>query len=148
MLLLSLGNSQCVVKREALGEVGKTLVSADYHHFLVIKNGAKVIKAQYNIAVITRATEYIGSLGSNTGLYREIVRVAADADHECEKLEAVLDLAIMRSSNSMTIVALAESACRIETPAQEEAWQKAYDLMLEGAEYSSVEEGLAVLRGK
>ena len=142
-----MGNPQCAVKRGALGDIGKTFVSADYHHFLVIQNGGKVIKAKHNIAVITRGTEYIGSLGSNTGVYRKIVQVASEADHECEKLEALLDLAIMRRTDSMTIVALAEGACRIETPAQEEAWQKAYDTMLEGAEYASVEEALEILKG-
>ena len=147
MLLLSLGNPQCEVKRQALGEIGKTFVSADYHHFLVIRNGGRIVKAKYNLPVITRATEYIGSLGSNTGVYREIARVAAETDHECERLEAVLDLAIVRTSNPRSILALAESACRLETPAHEEAWQKAYDTLLEGAEYPSVEEAIAIMRG-
>ncbi len=147
MLVLSLGNPQCAVKRGALGDVGKTLISADYHHFLVIKNGGRVIKAKHNIPVITRATEYIGSIGSNTGVYRRFVSIAAEADHECAQLEAALDLAIMRTSNSGSVLALAESACLVETSEQEEAWQRAYEKLLAGAEYKSVEEALVALKG-
>ena len=142
--LLTLPNYSA--KRSALGSVGRSLFTAHGHQLCIIESGGRILKAKYNLSVITRANEYIATLGSNTLVYRSIARVAADTDCECELLDSVLDLAVVRRSESRTIIALAESACRIETEKQRENWQEVYDEMLAGAEYPSVDIALTSMR--
>ena len=139
MMIFFLVNPKYSQKRKALGEAGKTLVTADHHHVLVAEGGKRLLEADFNLAVITRANTYIANIGSNTTVFQEIARVAAEADHECERLEAVLDLAVMSTSEAGRILALAESACHVAVEDQEAAWQEAYDFMLTRAEYPSVE---------
>jgi hypothetical protein len=139
LLIFSLANPNYSEKRGALSTVGKSLFTSNYHHYLVAESAGQILQAQYNLAVIARASQYIGSLGSNTTTYRKIASIAAEADHECSRLELVLDLAVMTTSDSSNVLALGESACRIKSVEDELLWQKAYDLMLERAEFSSLE---------
>ena len=139
LLIFSLANPNYSEKRGALSTVGKNLFTSNYHHFLVAESAGQILKAQYNLAVIARASQYIGSLGSNTATYRKIAHIAAEADHECGRLEQVLDLAVMTTSDCSNVIALGESACRIKSAEDGILWQKAYDLMLGRTEFSSVE---------
>ena len=132
--------------REALGSVGSTLVKAKYHHAVVLESGGRAIQARHNLQIISRATEYMGTLGSGTTVFREIARIASEADQEYPRYEAVLDLAVRSTSNAKRILAIAESVCRIESPEDEMKWQAAYDDMLASAEFSSVEVAVASRR--
>ena len=133
----------CERKRTALGEVGGTLLEADRHQAAILEGGARVLKARHNLGVVTRATEYMSAFGSNTGVFRDIAGVAADADRECALLDTVLTLAARSTSESRIIVRLAELACAVEGTPQEEAWWAAYDEMAARAAYPSVEAALA-----
>ena len=143
LLLFFLANPNYAEKRTALGSVAQTLVRADHHQAVIVEGGARAFRAQYNLAVIARATEYMGRLGSGTLVYREIARIAAEADRECIRFEAVLDLAVRSTTNSQRVLALAESVCRIDSEEDEALWQTAYDAMLEKAEYPSVQVAVA-----
>lgn len=143
LVLLAVSSPRFGEKYGALGSVGQTLLGADYNQVPIVQCGGILITARHNISVVTRAAEYISILGSNTGVFLEIAQIAAEADSECARLADVLDLAVMRSSESMITIALAKNACRLETPEQQAAWQQLYDSMLAGAEYPSVEAALA-----
>ena len=143
LLLFFFANPNYAEKRRALGSVGHTLINAKHHQAVIIEGGGHAFRAQYNLALIARATEYIGTLGSGTSVYREIARIASEADRECSRFEDVLDLAVRSTSNSQGVLALAESVCRIDGPEDEAKWQAAYDAMLEIAEYPSVEVAVA-----
>ena len=130
-------------KGRALGDVGGTLVSADCNYVPVVKCGGVVLKAQYNIDVIARAAEYLVAVGGNTQVFMEIARIAADTDSECPRLDEVLDLAVMKHSESVRVLALAKSACLLQTEEQVAGWQHEFDALAASAEYASVEAGLS-----
>ena len=143
LLLVFLLDPRYTAKRDALVSVGQLLVNSKAHQVVVVEGGVRVFTAQYNFAVIERAINYMGTLGSGTSVYRDIARIASEADRECERFEAVLDLAVRSTSNSQRVLALAESVCRIDSPEDEAIWQAAYDSMLEMAEFPSVEVAVA-----
>ena len=80
----------------------------------------------------------MGTFGSGTLVFREIARIAAESDKECVLLDSVLDLAARSTSDSQRILALAESACRVEGTGEESTWLAAYEEMSARAQYSSV----------
>ena len=123
--------------------VGRTLIDADSNYISVVEFSPFVVRARHNIPLITRAADYSVAVGANTQVFLTIARIASEADCECERLDSVLDLAVVKRSETNRILGLAMSACGLETPEQIEAWQKAYNEVLETAEYSSVEEALA-----
>ena len=139
LTLFFLLNPRFAAKRGALGSASQTLLTADHHHALVAEGGWRALGADHNLAVITRANRYIATFGSGTSVYREIVRIAAEADQECEKLEAVLDLAVRSTSDADRILALAESACAVDGQEEEAAWQEVFDVMDVWAAYPTVE---------
>ena len=130
-------------RADALGDVGKTLVSADCNQVPVVRCGAELFKAEHNIDIVTRAADYLVAVGGNTSVFLEIARIAAEADDECPRLNDVLDLAVMKQSESMRVLALAGSACSLRTQEQVAAWNREYEYLAASAEYASVEEGLA-----
>lgn len=141
--LVFVANPRFEAKREALGAVGSTLLSAKYHHAVILQGGARVLGARYNLQTIARATQYMATFGSNTLVFKEIARIAAEADRECALLDSVLDLAARSSSESQRILSLAESACRVEGAEDEAVWSAAYADMAANAQYPSVAAALA-----
>ena len=129
-------------KGRALSDVGGTLVSADCNYGPVVDCGGVVLRAKHNLNVVTRAADYLVAVGGNTKVFMEIARIAADAEAECPRLNEVLDLAVMKRSESMHVLALARSACRLQTEEQIAQWQRVYDELAASAEYTSVEAGL------
>ncbi|PIE21824.1 MAG: hypothetical protein CSA62_15520 [Planctomycetota bacterium] len=125
-------------KRSALVVVGNAVAGAKYHHVPMIATGASALRARHNLKVIAQATEYMGTFGSNTGLFRDIAKVAARCDHECPQLLDVLDLAARSKEESWKIVRLAEEACRCETPEDYARWHVMYDRQSEAVTYPSV----------
>ena len=146
VVLFFLINPKFEAKRGALNSVWNTLRKAPAHQAVVIEGGGLAFQAQYNLRVISRATEYIGTLGTGTSIYREIARIAAEDNQENIRYEAVLDLAVRSTSESGHILELARSVSRIDSPEDEAMWQEAYDQMLLRAEYPSVE--IAIERQK
>ena len=146
-VLFLLAAPQFEGKREALSEVGSTLLDSDRHQLPIAASGLSALKAGYNHDVIVQAAEYMRAFGSNTTVFRDIATTAAEADHECPKLRSVLDLAARSNSDSARILALAESACRLQGPEDEAAWQAFYDHLSEIAAYPSVEAALAAQTG-
>ncbi|PID81576.1 hypothetical protein CSB20_02295 [bacterium DOLZORAL124_64_63] len=124
-------------KRSALVVVGNTVVGAKSHQVPMIANGVSALRAQHNLKVIAQATEYMATFGSNTGLFRDIAKVAARCDHECPQLLDVLDLAARSKQESWKIVKLAEEACRCQTPEDYARWHVMYDRLSETATYPS-----------
>ena len=145
-LLFFFANPNYAEKRTALGSVGHTRISAKHHQAVIVEGGGFAFRGQHNLKVIARATEYMGTLGPRTSLYREIARIAADADREYARYDAILDLAVRSTTNSQRVLALAESVQRIDSPENEAVWQAAYDAMLEMAEYPTVEVAVASQR--
>ncbi len=143
MVVFIISSPQFKRKAGALGSVGQTLINADCNYIPVVECGGIAMQAEFNLQVITQAAEYLEAVGGNTQVFLTIARIASETQEECPRLASLLDLAVMKTSESMTIIALAESACRIETPEHEEAWQSVYHTMLESAEYSSVAEALS-----
>lgn len=141
-VVVVIGSPRLGERWAGLRSVGGSLLTADSNQFPIAKCTGLVLSAEHNTAVVTRAAEYMAHFGSNTPVFLRIAEIAAEAEEECPRLEQVLDLAIMRSSESMTVLELASSACRLETPEEEAAWQRLYDEMLAGAEYSSPQEAL------
>jgi hypothetical protein len=135
--------SQSGPRRDAVGEAVDHLFHGGKHPLAVIESSGRAATACCNLSVIRRATQYIATTGSNTQVYREIIRIAGRADHDCPLLEEVLDLAIRKRSESVRVVTLAERACQVENASQEAAWRKAYDALEETAEYPSVAAALA-----
>lgn len=127
----------------ALGGVGDTLISADCNQVQVVKCGAVVLHAEHNVDIVVRAADYLVAVGGNTRVFMEIARIAADASDECPLLSEVLDLAVMKQSESMRVLALAKSACNLQTEEQIFAWRREYEALVATAEYSSVDAGLA-----
>jgi hypothetical protein len=139
LILFFLLSPDFAEKRGALGASIKTLVTADHHHALVAEGGTRVLKADHNLAVITRANRYIATFGSQTSVYRKIAEIAAAADHECPLLEEVLDLAVRSVSDVAPILELAEKACWVDSPEDEAIWREVYDMMEARAAYPTVE---------
>ena len=133
-------------KVTALGDVGGTLVSADCNYVPVVQCGAVVLKAEHNVDVITQAADYLVAVGGNTQVFMEIAKVAANAEAECPRLDKVLDLAVMKQSESVRVLALARSACGVQTEEQVAQWESEYEALVATAEYASVEAGLASRR--
>jgi len=125
--------------RDALVVTGKTLVDARYNQAVVLEGAKRALTARYNLTVISRSTTYVGEFGAGTRVFREISRIAAEADCECVRLDSVLDLAARSTTKPQRILALAASACSLEGPEAEENWQAEYDILLELAEYPTVE---------
>ncbi|MFO7652742.1 MAG: hypothetical protein R6X25_02865 [Candidatus Krumholzibacteriia bacterium] len=136
---------QLAQRRAAIASIFDELRGGDNHHIRVVECGGLAFRAPYNHAVIERAAHYVATLGSNTSVYMAIARIAANAPAECPRLAAVLDLAVMRQSESQAIVELARRACRFTSPADEQAWQRAYESLVATAEYPSVEMALSKL---
>ena len=130
-------------KRSALGSVGRSLLTSDKHHAQILRGGRMLMGAEHNHAVIARASDYMGHFGTNTGLYRRIAEIAAEAEEDCPRLEDVLDLAARRVGGTPYVLELAELACQLEGPEEEEAWQQAFESLSISAEYATVEEALA-----
>ena len=76
------------------------------------------IRARHNLDVITRAAEYVGSIGSDTGVFLAIADAAAAADDECPELERVLDLAVRNTRGTAVLIPLCEVICSGGTPEQ------------------------------
>ncbi len=143
LVLFLLAAPQFEGKRKALSEVGGTLLDSGHHQLPIAASGLSALQADYNYDVIVRAAEYMKAFGSNTSLFRSIAKTAASADHECPQLARVLDLAARSNSDAARILALAESACRIQSAEDEAVWQAYYDQVSEIAFYPSVEAALA-----
>ncbi len=111
-------------KLGALGSVGKTVVTADKHWLPAFQCGSIVLRAEYNHAVIEKAARYVAEYGHNTQVFMSIAKMAAAADKECPLLGEVLDLAAVKTSESMSVIALAEAALKVETPEQESRWRE------------------------
>lgn len=130
-------------RANALRAVGWTLVTAHRNHAPVAGCAGLVIGANHNVSVITRAADYIVAVGSNTSVFIEIADIAANADRECPRLGEVLELGVRKQSESGRILALARSACRVETAEEVAAWQREFDAVAATAEYPSVEAALS-----
>lgn len=130
-------------KRGALSSVGGTLVKAPYHQAVIVEGGVRVLEAEFNLETIARATEYMGTFGSGTGVYREIARIASEAEQDCPLLEEVLDLAARSISDAGHILSLAERACAVEGSEGEAAWRTEFEQLAEHAHYPSVEAAIA-----
>lgn len=143
LALFFLAAPQFEGKRTAFGEVGSTLLDSDYHQVPIAASGLSALQADYNHDVIVRAAEYMKVFGSNTSVFRAIAKIAASADRECPQLALVLDLAARSNSDTARILALAESACEIQSSADQAVWQAHYDQVSEIAIYPSVEAALA-----
>lgn len=133
-------------KRKALTDVVGTTLMSDAHHVRVVECGKLVLEAEYNYTVITRAAEYMGSLGSNTGTYMAIARLASEADHEVPELGQVLDLAVLKQSESSSIVELGRAAVAINGDIERSSWQARYADMLSTAEYPDLSTALADMK--
>jgi hypothetical protein len=127
--------------------VGRVFRGGD-HPLVLMESAKRTAGARYNIEVIARATDYIATIGSNTQVFRDIVRVASTADHECPLLGEALDLAVRKQSESPKIVALAKAACDVKNAEQEAAWRQDLAWLERSADFSSVESALAKLRGR
>lgn len=134
---------QFETKRNALFSVGNTLVEAPYHQAVIVEGGGRALKAKYNHATIARATEYMGTFGSGTRVYREIARIASEADMECPLLDQVLDLAARSTRDAGAILALAERACEVQGTGGEADWLAEFEVLSQWAEYPSVEAAIA-----
>lgn len=141
-LLISFVSPHMADKRRALGSVGHTLATANQHHAMVLLGGRLIMNAEFNLPVIARATEYMGRFGTNTGVYHQIAEIAAEADHECPRLEDVLDLAVRKETDTPYVLDLARRACTLEGPDEEAAWQQAYESLSATAEYASLEDAI------
>lgn len=147
LVLFLLAAPQFENKREALGEVGGLLLDTDHHQVPLVASGLSALKADHNHEVIVRAAQYMKEFGSNTSVFREIAEIAAEADHECPQLALALDLAARSNSDSARILALAEAACRVDSPEDEAIWQAYYDQLSEIAVYPTVEAALEAQGG-
>jgi hypothetical protein len=143
LVLFLLAAPQFADRRNAVFKVGNTLLDSEYHQVPIAASGLSALEADYNHGVIVKTVEYMSTFDSNTSVFREIAKIAAGADHECPKLNLVLDLAARSNSDTDRIVALAESACRIQSADDEAAWQAFYDHLSEIAVFPSVEAALA-----
>jgi len=132
-------------KVEALGDVARTVGDAGMHQAVVIQCGGKVFRAKHNLDVITRVAGYVATIGSNTGVYMAVADAAADAPAECPVLDELLDLALMKQSESATLIGLIETACREKSPDEMERWQATYRRLHDQREYLTVEDALAAL---
>lgn len=140
--LLLVGITRPDAARSVAG-IARSTVASDKHHLPMLQIGRLAMRASHNHAVIERAAEYAGVMGSNTSIYRGIAEAAADLDQECPDLERVLDLAAMCSSDGGAILALARSACRTATPEDARRWEEVYAQVLSVAQYPDVETALA-----
>lgn len=138
-----LASSRYQANREALKEVGNTLINSEQHQEAIAEGGARVLIARYNSDTIARATKYMSTFGSGTGVFQEIARIAAEADRDCTLLDSVLDLAARSTSNSKNILELAEGACTAENTPDDTAWFTKYEKLLGEAYYPSIEAAIA-----
>ena len=133
-------------KVDALGDVVRTVGDADMHHGVVIQCGKKVFRARHNLDIITRVAGIVGTVGSNTMVYMAVADAAADAEAECPVLDELLDLALMKQSESMTLIGLIETACAEKSSQDEVLWAETFQYLYDRREYPSVEEALAALQ--
>lgn len=133
---------QLAEKRAALVDVGRRLLHTGSHQLPIAECAGLIARAKHNVPVIERAADYMGTIGSGTSVFRDIARIAADSDIETDRLDKVLDLAVLKTSDTSQILSLARTACRIETDEQAEAWEKAYRSVLATADFASLEEAV------
>jgi hypothetical protein len=135
-------------KVRALDDVGKTLATSDCNQLPVVECGGRVFEAKHNIELIGRTADYMVAVGGNTKVFLEIAEIAAAAGDECPRLARVLDLAVVKRSESARVVALARTACELRSEDQLAAWRQEFDRLWSTAEYTSVEEGLTARGGE
>ena len=140
--LLLVGTTRPEAARSVAG-IAKSTVTAGKHQLPMLQIGRLAMRASHNHAVIERAAEYAGVMGSNTSIYRGIAEAAADLDADCPDLDRVLDLAVVCGSDGGAILALARSACRTTTPEEVQRWEDVYAQILSVAQYPDVESALA-----
>jgi|GEM_PF-4141835 len=129
-------------QRRALNDVAGTTLLADAHHVRVVECGKLVLQAEYNYDVITRAAEYVGTLGSSTSVYVGVARIASEADHEVPELAEVLDLAVMKQNEMDRVLALAREAVAIQNETQRTIWRARHASLLATAQYPNLRTAL------
>jgi len=146
LLFLVILGARVIPRLGPLGDIAGHLIHAEGHQGPTIRCGGLVLQAEHNMAVIERAAEYVSTLGPNTSMYLQIAQRAADADHECPRLEAVLDLAVRMTSGGGLIYGLADGACGEFTDDEAGRWQEQFDTVAAMATYATVEEAVAAQR--
>lgn len=142
LLVLLIASPRFAEKRAGLATVASTLAGTGYHQIPIAESGSYVLRARCNLATIEKAIEYMRVFDSNTLVFRDIARVAADADRECPQLAEVLDLAARSTQESGRLVDLAEEACSIRNEEDERQWRARYDQLSALAVYPTVSAAL------
>jgi len=98
-------------KGQVLAALWGEIAGGGNHPGQVVRCGVLAIRAEHNLDVIQRAAHYVAVLGMHTGAFVHVAEVAARAESECPRLEDILDLAVMRTSETVWVLDLADRAC-------------------------------------
>lgn len=103
-------------------------------------NLSKDLKAKYNISAIDRIGDMNKTFKYHNTVLIAVAVIAAETDYECPYYKDISDLAVMKLSESMDVINLAEKARVAETEEDKEYIRNQINLMKENAEFKTYEE--------
>lgn len=135
-------------KQEALSKIEKFRNEAKFHQGAILEIARMVPKAKHNIHVIVHAAYLASKFGYHTVPLIQIAQLASLCDYECVELYDIADLIVLKLSNTLGLVSLAESVVKAQTAKDKERIKEKERIGQEiekfstTADYGSLEEAL------
>ena len=129
-------------KQEALHTIQKYLMEANFHDGAIYEIANLIPKAEHNLSVITRSAYLASKFGYHTKPLIDIARLAATSDHECKELLDIIDFVVLKLSETLKTVQVAESAVKAKSEEEKKQVRQEIEKIKATADYKSIEEGL------
>ncbi|MBN2092995.1 hypothetical protein JW964_25455, partial [candidate division KSB1 bacterium] len=102
-------------KKEALAQIPDYYQHAEFHKLRLLKCARWVVKADYNLNVITEVARIISSSGSNTTVLLEIAESASETGYACPAYHDLIVLATTIKSDSQKIKNWAQALAKTKS---------------------------------
>ena len=128
--------------REALSEIERYHDEARFAQGAIRKIADLVPEAKHNIPVITRTAYLASKFGYHTGWLVDIARKAAMLEHECEELYALAELSVLKLSETLRVVEIAELATKAQGEEEKKHIREEIENLKATADYPNIKEAL------
>jgi DNA-directed RNA polymerase subunit F len=129
-------------KQEALRKIEGILDEADFHQGAILEIARLVPKAQHNVPVITHTAYLASRFGYHTGALIQIAQMASVCHHDCEELQDLAELVVLKLSGTLQVIRLAESAVKAQSEEEKKHVRQEIEELRSTADYGSIQKAL------
>ena len=129
-------------QRDALDQIEAITATATFHQGALVELAKLAQTSKHNQQRIVKASELASKFGYHTGALVKIANIAAEADRECEELDEILELVVLKLGGTPLVVDLARDMVKAETEAEKTKVRETASAMKASADYQTLGEAL------